>query len=66
MLDLQGNENRGQILNKHMDILQAYPQYRSMFLAEGKNLAKNTWIFKRINADLILANPLKEFHMPGW
>ena len=37
------------------------------FWLEGKNLAKSTLEFsKRINADLIMANPLKEFHMPGW
>jgi nucleotide-binding universal stress UspA family protein len=36
-------------------------------ILEGKNLAKATMDFaKRINADLIMINPLKEFHMPGW
>ena len=37
------------------------------FMLEGKNLAKSTLEFsKRINADLIMANPLTEFIMPGF
>jgi hypothetical protein len=36
-------------------------------ILEGKNLAKATLDFaKRVNADLIMINPLKEFHLPGW
>jgi nucleotide-binding universal stress UspA family protein len=36
------------------------------FLLEGKNLAKSTLEFsKKINADLILVNPVKEFRLPG-
>jgi hypothetical protein len=34
---------------------------------EGKNLAKSTLEFsKKINADLILVNPVKEFRLPGF
>ena len=36
------------------------------FLLEGKNLAKSTLQFsKKINADLIMINPLKDFRLPG-
>ena len=36
-------------------------------ILEGKNLAKTTLEFaKKINADLIMINPLKEFNLPGW
>ena len=36
------------------------------FLLEGKNLAKSTLQFsKKINADLIMVNPIKDFRLPG-
>ncbi len=36
------------------------------FFLEGKNLAKSTLEFsKKINADLIMVNPIKEFTLPG-
>jgi len=36
------------------------------FLLEGQNLAKSTLEFSRkINADLIMINPLKDFQLPG-
>jgi len=36
------------------------------FLLEGQNLAKSTLEFSRkINADLIMINPLKDFRLPG-
>ena len=36
-------------------------------ILEGKNLAKTTLDFsKKINADLIMINPLREFNLPGW
>jgi hypothetical protein len=35
-------------------------------ILEGKSLAKATLQFsKKINADLIMINPLKEFNLPG-
>lgn len=57
-----------QILDKTLDVLQSISTIPvQCFWLEGKNLAKSTLEFsKRINADLIMANPLKEFHMPGW
>lgn len=55
-------------LNNTLDIVQSISTIPvQCFWLEGKNLAKSTLEFsKRINADLILANPLKEFHLPGW
>jgi len=36
-------------------------------ILEGQNLAKTTLDFaKKINADLIMINPLREFNLPGW
>ena len=36
------------------------------FLLEGQNLAKSTLEFsKKINADLIMVNPIKDFRLPG-
>ncbi len=57
-----------QILNETLDVLQSISTIPvQCFWLEGKNLAKSTLEFsKRINADLIMANPLHEFHLPGW
>jgi nucleotide-binding universal stress UspA family protein len=69
LVSLRDHENvAGQIVNKTLDVLQSISTIPvQCFWLEGKNLAKSTLEFsKRINADLILANPLKEFHMPGW
>lgn len=57
-----------QILDKTLDVVQSISTIPvQCFWLEGKNLAKSTLEFsKRINADLIMANPLKEFNLPGW
>jgi nucleotide-binding universal stress UspA family protein len=63
------NENAAQsVLNKTLEVVQSLSTIPvQCFLLEGKNIAKSTLEFsKRINADLIMANPLNEFHMPGW
>lgn len=63
------NENAAQsVLNRTLEVVQSLSTIPvQCFLLEGKNIAKSTLEFsKRINADLIMANPLKEFHMPGW
>lgn len=56
------------VLNKTLEVVQSLSTIPvQCVLLEGKNLAKSTLEFsRRINADLIMANPLKEFHMPGW
>lgn len=58
----------GSIMNTALEVVQSLSTIPvQCFLLEGKNLAKSTLEFsKRINADLIMANPFKEFHMPGW
>lgn len=58
--------------NKHL-ISQALEVVQSIstvpvqsFLLEGKNLAKSTLQFSRkINADLIMINPVRDFRLPG-
>lgn len=69
LVGLRGDENKAeQILNNTLGILQSISTIPvQCFWLEGKNLAKSTLKFsKSINADLILANPWKEFHLPGW
>jgi nucleotide-binding universal stress UspA family protein len=69
LVGLRKDDNAAEIvLNKTLEVVQSLSTIPvQCFLLEGKNLAKSTLEFsKRINADLIMANPLKEFHMPGW
>jgi len=56
------------ILNKALEVVQSISTIPvQSFMLEGKNLAQSTLEFsRRINADLIMANPFKDFHMPGW
>ncbi len=56
------------IVNEALQIVQSISTIPVQgIILEGKNLAKVTLEFaKRINADLIMINPLKEFHLPGW
>jgi len=56
------------ILNDALTIIQSISTIPVQgIILEGKNLAKTTLDFARhINADLIMINPLKEFHLPGW
>jgi nucleotide-binding universal stress UspA family protein len=69
LVGLRKDDNAAEILlGKTLEVVQSLSTIPvQCFLLEGKNLAKSTLEFsKRINADLIMANPLKEFHMPGW
>ena len=61
-----GGENN--ILDKTLEVVQSLSTIPvQCFMLEGKNLAKSTLEFSRkINADLILIHPLKEFLMPGF
>lgn len=56
------------IINEALEIVQSISTIPVQgIILEGKNLAQTTLDFaKRINADLIMINPLKEFHLPGW
>lgn len=56
------------IVNEALEIIQSLSTIPVQgIILEGKNLAKTTLDFaKKINADLIMINPLKEFNLPGW
>lgn len=55
------------IIDKALEIVQSISIIPvQCFLLEGQNLAKSTLDFsKKINADLIMINPIKEFRLPG-
>lgn len=55
------------LFNTALDLVQSLSTIPvQCFLLEGKNLAKSTLEFsKKINADLILVNPVKELRLPG-
>ncbi|HEX7845530.1 MAG TPA: universal stress protein [Chitinophagaceae bacterium] len=55
------------LLNAALEVVQSLSTIPvQCFLLEGKNLAKSTLDFsKKINADLILVNPVKEYRLPG-
>ncbi|MDP4260948.1 MAG: universal stress protein [Bacteroidota bacterium] len=58
------NEN---IIDKALEVVQSISTIPvQCFLLEGQNLAKSTLEFsKKINADLIMVNPVKDFRLPG-
>jgi nucleotide-binding universal stress UspA family protein len=58
------NEN---IIDKALEVVQSISTIPvQCFLLEGQNLAKSTLEFsKKINADLIMVNPIKDFRLPG-
>jgi nucleotide-binding universal stress UspA family protein len=55
------------IIDKALEIVQSISIIPvQCFLLEGQNLAKSTLEFsKKINADLIMINPVKDFRLPG-
>ena len=55
------------IVDKALEVLQSISTIPvQCFLLEGQNLAKSTLEFsKKINADLIMVNPVKDFRLPG-
>ncbi len=69
LVSLREDENPAEnVLSKALEVIQSLSTIPvQCFMLEGKNLAKSTLDFsKRINADLIMANPLAEFNMPGF
>jgi len=56
------------IVNETLEVIQSLTTIPvQSFILEGKNLAKATLDFsKKINADLIMINTLKDFFLPGW
>jgi nucleotide-binding universal stress UspA family protein len=61
------SSNGNNIVDKTLELVQSVSSIPvQCFLLEGKNLAKSTLDFsKRINADLILGQSIKEFRLPG-
>jgi nucleotide-binding universal stress UspA family protein len=55
------------IVDKALEVVQSISTIPvQCFLLEGQNLAKSTLEFsKKINADLIMVNPVKDFRLPG-
>ena len=69
VVTLRKDDNVGEkIINEALEIVQSLSTIPVQgIILEGKNLAKTTLDFaKKINADLIMINPLKEFNLPGW
>jgi nucleotide-binding universal stress UspA family protein len=68
LVSLRNNEpGQINILSNTLEVIQSLSTIPvQSILLEGKNLAKSTLEFsKKINADLILVNPIKEFRLPG-
>lgn len=68
MITLRTGDNAPEkIINEALEIVQSISTIPVQgIILEGKNLAKATLDFaKKINADLIMINPLKEFNLPG-
>jgi nucleotide-binding universal stress UspA family protein len=61
-----GDKTQG-ILDSALEMVQSISTIPvQCFLLEGQNLAKSTLEFsKKINADLIMVNPVKDFRLPG-
>jgi nucleotide-binding universal stress UspA family protein len=62
------NNAAEKIINEALQMMQSISTIPVQgIILEGKNLAKTTLDFaKKINADLIMINPLREFNLPGW
>jgi nucleotide-binding universal stress UspA family protein len=68
LVSLRNNEpGHANVLSNTLEVIQSLSTIPvQSILLEGKNLAKSTLIFsKKINADLIMVNPVKEFRLPG-
>lgn len=63
----QAGGNTNSILESALEMVQSISTIPvQCFLLEGQNLAKSTLEFsKKINADLIMVNPVKDFYLPG-
>lgn len=64
----QENKLAEKVINEALEIVQSISTIPVQgIILEGKNLAKTTIDFaKKINGDLIMIYPLKEFNLPGW
>lgn len=63
----QANEDTKNVLDMALEFVQSISTIPvQFFLLEGQNLAQSTLEFsKKINADLIMVNPVKDFRLPG-
>ncbi|MBL7742240.1 MAG: universal stress protein, partial [Chitinophagaceae bacterium] len=61
------DDKNANIIDKALEVVQSISVIPvQCFLLEGQNLAKSTLEFsKKINADLIMVNPIKDFRLPG-
>lgn len=61
------SEQHKNVLDMTLELVQSISTIPvQFFLLEGQNLAKSTLEFsKKINADLIMVNPVKDFRLPG-
>ncbi|HEY6506006.1 MAG TPA: universal stress protein [Chitinophagaceae bacterium] len=61
------DDKNANIIDKALEVVQSISTIPvQCFLLEGQNLAKSTLEFsKKINADLIMVNPIKDFRLPG-
>ncbi|HEX6171391.1 MAG TPA: universal stress protein [Chitinophagaceae bacterium] len=69
MITLRRENNAAEkIINDALQMVQSISTIPVQgIILEGKNLAKTTLDYsKKINADLIMINPLREFNLPGW
>ena len=66
-LRLHADDKHQNIIDSALEMVQSISTIPAQcFLLEGKNLAKSTLEFsKKINADLIMVNPVKDFRLPG-
>lgn len=66
-LRLHADDQHQNIIDSALEMVQSISTIPAQcFLLEGKNLAKSTLQFsKKINADLIMVNPIKDFRLPG-
>ncbi|MGC4038138.1 MAG: universal stress protein [Chitinophagaceae bacterium] len=68
LVSLRNNEpGQPNLLSNALEVIQSLSTIPvQSILLEGQNLAKSTLDFsKKINADLIMVNPVKEFRLPG-
>jgi len=69
LVSLRNTDNTSnEVINKTIEVIQSLTTLPiQTIIMEGKSLAKCTLDFSRkINADLIMINPIKEFFMPGF
>jgi hypothetical protein len=66
-LRLKADDKFQQVIDGALEMVQSISTVPAQwFLLEGRNLAKSTLAFsKKINADLIMVNPVKDFRLPG-